>query len=462
MMKKKIYKNGATIIYKKHKGKKTSVSAGFVFGGTIREKYPEPTAHFVEHMLFNGTRNKTKGELKNSIRKTFSMVNASTALFNLELVFCRSNKIIEDCFNLASEMLLESKFNKEDIESEKGVITQELYRQLENPNSTFRFTFNRTLSTKNSSNTSVIGSPEEISKIDAQILEKFVKEIFISQNFVISIEGGISWRKAKKLAEKYFISHLESNPEFTPDKNTINPIDKPGNLNIEQCEFPSTHCSVVIKLDPKLETEKNQNIMSMICSLCNSSNGDFLSRLREKGLVYSSSIKYSNTPNSNFLELSIRTTVPNVNACIDEIGNFFKQLKTIPFTKESLDAIKKNTSYSKDEQTEKKIYPCNLTRKYLTYGDIIFDKKYDKRNEEIFNSITPEDIQKFCQEILSKPENLYVAISSKADPSKFYTYEQMQNIMIQNKRIKKQQTTPQKEAQEIKTPKVMAKKERTL
>ena len=43
--KKKIYSNGATLIYKHRKRKCTSVVAGFAFGSN-RENYPEPTAHF--------------------------------------------------------------------------------------------------------------------------------------------------------------------------------------------------------------------------------------------------------------------------------------------------------------------------------------------------------------------------------------------------------------------------------
>lgn len=91
---KKVYKNGATIIYKKHKRKSTSVVAGFVFGQN-RDKYPEPTAHFLEHMLFKATKNKNEKELREAQLNTFSsMKNGSTSLFYTEIDFCRSNKAL--------------------------------------------------------------------------------------------------------------------------------------------------------------------------------------------------------------------------------------------------------------------------------------------------------------------------------------------------------------------------------
>ena len=56
-------KDGAVMIYRKHKMKCTAVEAGFVFCGN-RNKYPEPTAHFCEHMLFQGSQHLSDKEIK--------------------------------------------------------------------------------------------------------------------------------------------------------------------------------------------------------------------------------------------------------------------------------------------------------------------------------------------------------------------------------------------------------------
>ncbi|MGN1201010.1 MAG: M16 family metallopeptidase [Candidatus Caccovivens sp.] len=436
MIKKKEYKNGAILLYRKRKRKHTSVSAGFVFGGNIRDNYPEPTAHFCEHMFFNETKHKNKAMLKIACQQIFSMENGSTSLFNTNIVFCRSNKVIENCFSLASEMLLETKFNKKYIESEKGVIKQELARKLARQEAIIGSSVNRTLTTKYNSDTSVLGNYNEISNINAKILKKFVKDIFISQNFIISIEGGISYHRAKKLAEKYFINRLKSNPNFKSDKNVIVPIDKPGNLNVEKYPFQRAICSIYIKIDTELETDKNRNILSMITRLCNGLNGEFLSKLREKGLVYSSNICSSNVPSNHSLEIIINSTVQNINACINETGKLFNKLRTIPFTPKQIEIVKEKCLIAEDEQTQSSIFPCKLTRNYLTYGDRIFEKNANKKNKKLFHSLTPTDIQDFCAQILSKPENLYVTINSDADTSKFYTYEQMQDILIRNKKVK--------------------------
>ena len=66
-MRVKNYKNGATLIYRHERRKHTSVTAGFIFGKN-RDNYPEPTAHFCEHMFFKETKiflkaNLTKKEI---------------------------------------------------------------------------------------------------------------------------------------------------------------------------------------------------------------------------------------------------------------------------------------------------------------------------------------------------------------------------------------------------------------
>ncbi len=59
MIKVKNYKNGATLVYSKKKRKHTSVVAGFVFGRN-RDKFPEPVAHFCEHMFLRKQKNGMK------------------------------------------------------------------------------------------------------------------------------------------------------------------------------------------------------------------------------------------------------------------------------------------------------------------------------------------------------------------------------------------------------------------
>ncbi len=435
--KKKIYPNGATLVFKHTKKKSTAVTAGFVFGQN-RDNYPEPTAHFCEHMFFKATENKNEKELRAAMLDTFSKYNGRTNQFYTEIDFLRSNKALEPCFKLASEMLLQTKFNTKSINSEKGVIKQELVRRLNNPDAEFRFTCNRTFRTKYTENTTVLGSQEEIDAMDAKILKKFRDETFISQNFVITIRGGISYSKAKRLAEKYFIKKLKSNPDFPVDQNIINPITKTGNLRIDYFNFKKAICNITYKFDDDFKSTKNEKVLQMLCSICNGISGKFFSRLRDKGLVYDAGMSYQTRP-TFLLAANVNCSSENINKCIEEFGEVLKDLRTRLIDEQIIEKKKENKKLADDEYTPS-IYPDILFSNYLTHQDELFSKKRIKELRKSYEDITPQDIKEICEIAFSKPENIYISILTEAKPETFYTYEQMQDILIKNKKPKKTKT----------------------
>lgn len=442
--KKKVYKNGATLIYKHFKRRHTSVVAGFVFGKN-RDNYPEPTAHFCEHMFFKETQDKSVAQLKDEMLNVFSMYNGRTNLFYTEIDFCRSNKAIEPCFKLAAEMLLNTKYSSKTIKTEKGVIKQELVRKLNNPDAISYYAFSRCIYSKYNLNTNVLGSEEEIEQVSAKSLKKFKDETFISQNFIITIEGGISFNKAKHLAEKYFINKLKSNPEYPVDQSITYPVDKPGNLNIEYFQFNKANCKIGIKLDKEIESVENDNYISMLCSICNNLNGKLMSKLRDNGLVYGVSMWADCIPENYMIGIDFGCSNENVNKVIDKIGELFRELKTTKIDQSLIEIKKENKKLSKDENI-RRLYPSNLFRNYLFYKDDIFSKKLRKESKKIYEDITSDDIQTLCQKIFNKPENIYMSILTNASPESFYNYEEIQKILTSNTKPnfhKKQKTDKQ-------------------
>ncbi|MBP3619731.1 MAG: insulinase family protein [Clostridia bacterium] len=430
MIKEKVYKNGAILIYKKRKRKCVTVTAGFVFGKN-RDNYAEPIAHFCEHMLFKETENKNTEQLKDSMRETFSKYNGFTSLFYTFIDFCRSKKALVPCFELASEMLLNTKFSDENVENEKGVIKQELVRKSNIDEAKLHNACIRTIRNDYTKFTSVLGNEEEINAVTAKDLKKFRDETFISQNFVISITGGISFTKAKRFAEKHFINRLKSSPAYVPNKDILLPIQRNGNLLLEHFEKDKAMCSIAIKIDNELENQRTYQHLSYLCKISNEFSGRMISSLREKGLVYSVHIGHDTTPNMCMLEISFECSPENVNKIIDQLGIVLNEYKTIPFAEKLIENIKFKAKLAEDEQTPSPIYPdTNTFYHYLTRGKERFTKKYAKQGKKIFERTKSQDLLEFCQKVLSKPENLYVTILSNAPNETYYTYKQMQDILM--------------------------------
>lgn len=440
-MKTKVYKNGALLLYRKRRHKKaTAVVAGFIYGKN-RENYPEPTAHFCEHMFFNETENKDKTALKDAQLNTFASYNGRTSLWWTEIDFYRANKALEPCFQLASEMLLKTKFAKEVVDNEKGVIKQELVRRLTNTNSKFSFARLRTLYKKHGNPTSNLGSVEEIDAMTPEDLTRFRDDCFISQNFFIAIEGGISFAKAKKLAEKHFINALKSNPEYKVEhSSTFGSFDQKGNLLVENDTIKKSMCTITFNLDIPEDDTKNTQIGKLLCQITNHLKGKLHNILRdEKGLVYSANMYYDSQKDQPCIGFNFECSNENTNKVIDEIGKLLQEYRTKPFEVELLNLHKQNTKLAEDESQPRPIYPTRWFADYFIFGEEIFTKKYKKSRKKAYEALTPEDLLDFCKTAFSKPSNLYVTIMSNAPAETFYDYKTMQNILTKAK-FPKQET----------------------
>ncbi|MBQ7327958.1 MAG: insulinase family protein [Clostridia bacterium] len=445
-MKTKVYKNGALLLYRKRRRKKaTAVVAGFIYGNN-RTNYPEPTAHFCEHMFFNETETKDKTALKDAQLNTFASYNGRTSLWWTEIDFFRANSALEPCFQLASEMLLKTKFAKEVVDNEKGVIKQELVRRLTNTNSKFSFARLRTLYKKHGNPTSNLGSAEEIDAMTPEDLQRFRDDCFISQNFFIAIDGGISFAKAKKLAEKHFINQLKSNPAYPVEHSvTFGAFDQKGNLLVEEDTIKKSMCTITFNLDIPEDETKDTQTAKLLCQITNHLKGKLHSILRdEKGLVYSANMYYDSQKDQPCIGFNFECSNENTNKVIDEIGKLLQEYRTQPFETSLLDLHKHNTILAEDESQPRPIYPSRWFAEYFIFGEEIFTKKYKKTRKKAYQALTPEDLLTFCQKAFSKPSNLYVTIMSNAPAETFYDYKTMQDILVKGKTPKKKSASTEK------------------
>lgn len=425
-------KNGATMLYQKRNIKCTSVAAGFLFGKN-RDKYAEPTAHFCEHMLFHETEKHNKEELSKMQAKIFSNQNGEVTQTSMFFTFTRANKMLVPALDLCSEMLLSTKFEKKYVESEKGVIKQELIRYNNDANSQNDFTYLRCMRDNHNISTSTLGSEKEIDSITAKDLKKFRDETFISQNFYISFVGDVSFFKAKHLANKMFVQKLKSNPSYPVDKTFEFPYNRNGNLNIEEFPFNKVLGRVSFKLGEI--DDKTEQILEMLPRLLNPlKGGDYFETLRNKGLVYGARERARLFPEP-VISFEFETSPENVNKIFDEIGNLLKKRRIELYDEEQIEFIKKETEYRKKERSFQKYDAgLRLLTQYLMFKDKYFH--HAKRYKKLFNSINPTDIRDFFQKNFSNPDKVYVSILTGEKEPKYYSYEKIQQILTDKKSSK--------------------------
>lgn len=161
-------------------------------------------SHFIEHMFFKGTSNRTSFEIAECIEDIGGQINAFTG----KEATCFYAKVLYSHFELAidiiSDMLFNSKFSTEDIEKEKGVIIEEINMNDDSPEDVLSDLHSKAMWGNDSISFPILGTVDTVKSFTREELLEYIKEHYVPENSVISIAGKIDINTVEKLMEKYF------------------------------------------------------------------------------------------------------------------------------------------------------------------------------------------------------------------------------------------------------------------
>ncbi len=120
---KKILKNGMTVLFEERKNSGV-VSAAFAVkhGGVHETKKEKGISHFIEHMLYKGTKNRTSKQISWEIEKNGGVLNGFTEE-ELTAYWCKMpSEKINIALDVLSDMILNSLFDSKELDKERKVI----------------------------------------------------------------------------------------------------------------------------------------------------------------------------------------------------------------------------------------------------------------------------------------------------------------------------------------------------
>ena len=238
-------KNGGILIYSKTKLNNCSaVEVGFSVGANQDKKMG--TAHFLEHTLFKKTKNRSNEEVE-ADRNRIAFLNASTSMDYLLVKFFRTNKLIDKSMEFARDVLINSVIDDEYIETEKGVIKEELNMCLDNESrDVFVANIKQAMSNAKFASDIVGKSEKNIDSIKFKDLISFKNKHFIGNNFIVSMVTSLSKSKAKRLINKNFVNHIDFNSAYIKEQSYYqkNLID--GDTSLKIVKNNQTKISVLL------------------------------------------------------------------------------------------------------------------------------------------------------------------------------------------------------------------------
>jgi len=160
--------------------------------------------HFLEHMLFDGTKKFTREELRNQFSDNGIYVNAFTREDYTAFFFTGPSDQLEKGIYLLSEMLFESSFPEKEFEKEKGVVIQEMYMDRSREENIHHENAIKYLLSGLPYSNPVIGYEETIKNLKRESVIDFWKRHYTPLNMTIIAMGDFDTGKIMNLIKLYF------------------------------------------------------------------------------------------------------------------------------------------------------------------------------------------------------------------------------------------------------------------
>lgn len=277
-------KNGVRIVAEQMSHVR-SLSVGiWVNAGSRYETIEENgITHFIEHMLFKGTKNRTARQIAEEFDRIGGEINAFTSKENT----CYYAKVLdhhgEMAVTILADMFFNSLFTKEDIERERQVVLEEIYMSEDDPADDVHEKLWAVMYPNDALGRPILGTPETLATFDEAMIRSYMAKHYNPQNVVISIAGNIGeglLEQIEQLFGQYEASEqaIVSKPSYPPF--TAGEIEK--TRDTEQAHIAISFPAISVK-DPK---------MYSFIALNNIIGGNMSSRLfqdvrEERGLAYS-------------------------------------------------------------------------------------------------------------------------------------------------------------------------------
>ena len=192
-------------------------------------------AHFLEHMLFEGTRKfPTSKELALFLENKGGISSAWTSKENVVYYVKVPKWNLETAFYYLSEILFNSTLSSPDIEKEKKIIQEELSRRIDNAEvQIFDEWFEWVWSKEQTLGRSTIGSLETIQSVTRIKLQDYLRSFYQPENMVLGVAGNFNSKEVLKYCKQYFgrksfgkKAGRFSKTQFVPKDNVVQIIQK--------------------------------------------------------------------------------------------------------------------------------------------------------------------------------------------------------------------------------------------
>lgn len=200
--------NGIRLI---HRYEPTHVAhCGIMINTGSRDETPEEhgIAHFLEHIIFKGTKRRKAFRILSHMEHVGGEINAFTGKEDTCIYASFLFPYYERWFDVASDILFHSVFPERELNKEKEIILDEINSYLDSPSEQIFDDFDQIIFGNHPLGRSILGTPDRVKNFSRTMAADFMRKNYVTEEMVICSAGRIAFGDLINLAEKYFADHV--------------------------------------------------------------------------------------------------------------------------------------------------------------------------------------------------------------------------------------------------------------
>jgi predicted Zn-dependent peptidase len=362
-------------------------------------------SHFLEHLLFKGTRTRSARDIAETFDAVGGDLNAFTGKEHTAFYARVLDRDVPMAVEYLCDMLQHSLIKANDLDAERTVILEEINMHEDAPDELVHDLFMENLWPGDPIGRPVLGTVETISDMSRDQVRRFWKRHYLPGNFVVAAAGNLDHEKVEALASSF----MEPRPEIEARGTRVHAEGRPpkpvGGIHIRRRPTEQAHICVGTAGLPRNHPER------FAFGVVNDAIGGGMSsrlfqEIREKrGLVYAVFSYHSMFAQTGAFVVYAGTAPSRTPEVLELITRELADVAEKGITDEELDRAKshmKGSMVLSLEETSGRM--SRLGKSEIAHGEVI---SLDEVLERI-DAVTADDAREVAEKVLSQPLSLTV------------------------------------------------------
>lgn len=361
-------------------------------------------AHFTEHMLFKGTKQRSAVQIAKEIDALGGVLNAQTAKEYTVYYTRVLDEHLEKGSDVLFDLFLNSEIDSEELDKEKKVVLQEIRMTEDTPDDYITDLFAEDFFQGSSLGVPILGTLESVSSFTRQNVLDFISAFYSSPSIIISAVGNLKHADLVNLAASRF---KDLKPEAQRQELTEPEPSFTGKTRVYNKDIEQVHITLGTK-GASMKDETRWSYIALNTILGGSMSSMLFQEAREKlGLAYSIFSYLNSYRDCGALAIYAATTPNYVRQTIDVVSEQLIKLKKGDFGGISLEdvktQIKGNLLLSRENSVNRM---SSLAKNEIYYGrEIPVEEILDN-----IQSVKADDIVKLSDDIFQESSMTLVTL----------------------------------------------------